>query len=204
MCLKEVLKRLAPMISERRRGKIASVVASRTNSLAILLENLRNGANENAIVRSMDALGCPHLHTLQTDVTETESCSKIKKGKFPPRTDAGARSWVRIHHWSDTRECIAHLKAQHGYTVVSACPAAATPISDIDFDQKLLVAFGNESEGISEELAEMSDFRVSLPMCGFVDSYNISVAVALVLYQAYLHRIKTHVRITGWRARWHA
>ncbi len=198
MCLKEALKKLSPMISERRKARIASVVASRANSLAVLLENVYNEANENAVLRSMDALGCPHLHKLQTETTtalETHiAWHNSKKVRFPPRTDAGARGWVEIHHWSNTKECISQLRKDHGYLVASACPAATMPISDIDFDQKLLVAFGNESNGISPELAKMSDFTFSLPMCGFVDSYNISVSVALTLYHAYLHRIKLHVR----------
>lgn len=199
MCLKELreaLRKLSPMISEKRKARIASVVASRTNSLAVLLENVHNEANESAVMRSMDALGCLHLHKLQT-IPTTEAYiawQSNKKMKFPPRTDAGARAWVQTHHWSDTRECIAHLKDRHGYTLASACPSATTPISGIDFSQKVLVAFGNESTGISDKLADLSDLKFSLPMCGFVDSYNISVSVALTLYHAYLQRRETHVR----------
>lgn len=181
------------MISERRKVRIAQVVASRTNSLAVLLENVHNLANECAVLRSMDALGCPHLHKLQTTSTETSATWHNIKSRFPPRTDAGARTWVHSHHWSNTKDCISHLKDRHGYTVASACPSATTPISDIDFGQRVLVAFGNEVDGISEELAEMSDLKFSLPMCGFVDSYNISVSVALTLYHAYLCRRETHV-----------
>lgn len=196
MCLKQVLvkdalKKLSPMISEKRKARIASVVASRTNSLAVLLENVHNEANECAVLRSMDALGCLHLHKLQTTSSDTHTS---KKTRFPPRTDAGARSWVQAHQWYSIRECISHLKDHHGYIVASACPSASTSISNIDFSQKVLVAFGNESNGISDELAEISDLKFALPMCGFVDCYNISVSVALTLYHAYLKRRETHVR----------
>ena len=197
MCLKEALKKLGPMVSERRKARIASAVASRTNSLSLLLENVHNEGNECAILRSMDALGCLHLHKLQTVPAAPAAwhdSKKTKKLRFPPRTDAGARGWVHIHHWTHLGECISHLKGNHGYSLVSTCPSASLPISALDFDRKLLVAFGNESSGISEELAAMSDQKFSLPMLGFVDSYNISVCAALVLYHAYLHRTKSHVR----------
>lgn len=197
MCLKEALRKLSPMISERRKTKIASVVASRTKSPAVLLENVHNEANESAVMRSMDALGCLHLHKLQTTpTTETYTAwQRHKKMKFPPRTDAGARAWVQTHHWADMAECISHLKGHHGYTLACACPSATTPISGIDFSsRKVLVAFGNECNGISDKLSELSDIKFSLPMCGFVDSYNISVSVALTLYHAYLQRRETHVR----------
>lgn len=197
MCLKEAVKKLVPMLSERRKARIASVVASRTSSLAVLLENVKNEANESAILRSMDALGVLHLHKLQTTPpsgTYTEWHSK-KKLRFPPRTDSGSRNWVEIHHWSDTKECISHLKTHRGFVVASACPDAPISIMDVDFGQKLLVAFGNETDGITQELAVLSDFKFSLPMCGFVESFNISVSVALILYHAYLHRTKTNVRL---------
>ncbi len=194
MCLlKEAVKRLSPTISEARRARIASVVSSRTNSVAVLLENICNDANEYAVLRSMDALGCLHLHSLQT---EPQAVAPSRSSwRYPPRTDAGAGTWVNIHRWSNTKECISELKSRHGYTLACAFPnAVATPITSVDFNQKLLVAFGNERDGISQELGDLSDIKFSLPMCGFVESFNVSVSVALVLYHAYLHRAKAHVR----------
>lgn len=189
MCLKEALKKLSPCISDGRRARIASVVASRSNAISLLLENVTNEANEHAVLRSMDALGCLHLHKLSTSVQPKpfSSTSHITP-RFPPRTDAGARSWIKIHHWSNASQCISHLKEKHGYTLAITSPTAQTSINNLDFSQKLLVAFGNETNGISEELAGLSDINFSLPMCGFVDSFNISVAVALTLYHAFLHR----------------
>ena len=197
MCLKEALRKLSPMISEQRRIRIASVVASRTNSIAILLDNVYNDANQNAILRSMDALGCLYLHSLQTEAAASLEGGGLTKRRlrYPPRTDAGARSWVNTHQWHDVTECIAYLKSRHGYTLACALPTAtSTPVTSIDFGKKLLVAFGNERDGISRELADLSEINFSLPMCGFVESYNVSVSVALVLFQAYLHRAKAHVR----------
>ena len=193
MCLKDALKKLSPMISESRKALIASVVTTRSNSLSILLENVHNEANENAILRSMDALGCCNLHKLTT--TSKPRITR-KKLRYPPRTDAGARTWVSIHQWYNTLECASHLKNCCGYTLAIACPTAQTSLSNVDFSQKLLVAFGNETSGISEELAELSDIKFSIPMSGFVESYNVSVSVALILYHAYLQRVSNDYSYT--------
>ena len=202
MCLKEALRRLGPSISERRKDRIASVIGSRSTSISLLLENVYNEANENAIIRSMDAMGCLQLHKLSTRPPKLPYISRWKhKVKFPPRTDAGARSWISIHQWSNVDQCISHLKEKHGYTLAVTSPAAQISISDLDFSQKLLVAFGNEVGGISDELLELSDINFSIPMCGFVESFNISVAVSLTLYHAYLHRMKNPVSI--YSSIWH-
>lgn len=192
MCLKEALKKLNPMLSENRKALIASVIASRSNSVSLLLENVHNEANENAVLRTMDAFGYLNMHRLLTK--QPNACfSNKKKFRFPPRSDAGARNWVCVHEWTDTRECVSHLKGKHEYVLAVASPKAKNSISAVDFNQKLLIAFGNEKDGISEELAELSDMEFSLPMCGFVESFNISVSAAITLYHAYLHRISKHV-----------
>lgn len=191
MCLKDALKKFSPTLSESRRALIASVVAARSNSVALLLENVVDEANACAVLRTMDAFGCLHLHRLETIPITPKDNSKKKK--CAPRTDAGARPWVRIHRWSNAQQCVSQLKTQYGYTLASTSPDAPTPITSVDFSQKLLIAFGNEQHGISEELAELSDVKFSLPMCGFVRSFNISVAVALTLYHAYLYRTSIHV-----------
>ena len=190
MCLKEALKKLGPFISERRKARIATVVANRSANISLLLENVNNIANEYAVLRSMEALGCLHLHKLSTMVQpQHPPLTNSINPRFPPRTDAGARGWVRIHHWYNTEQCISCLKEKHGYILAVANPTAQTSITNLDFSQKLLVAFGNEKVGISEELLRLSNVNFSLPMCGFVDSFNVSVAASLILYHAYLHRM---------------
>lgn len=184
MCVKEALTKLSPLISERIKARIASVVSNRSTAVSILLENVINETNEFAVLRSMEALGCLHLHKLST----IASSPNHTKRKYPPRTDAGARNWIKIHHWSNTVQCISHLKEKHGYILAVTSPTAQTSITNLDFSQKLLVAFGNEANGISEELMGLSDVNFSLPMCGFVESYNIAVAASLTLYHSYLHR----------------
>ena len=181
------VRNFAFFVTEARKSKIASVVASRTNSVAILLENIADKGNENAVTRTMDALGFQSLHR----VGESGLWPKARGKKQSVRTDEGSRKWITIHNWTSIDACIQHLKEEGGYKIAVAAPNAKIPISELDFcTQKLVLAFGNEARGASERLTQMSDVTFSLPMCGFVQSFNVSVAAALALYHAYTHRVQ--------------
>ena len=173
---------LAPLLNGPRRQKIQSVVSSRTKSLGILLENVLDKGNENAVVRSMDAFGVLDLHRIATVIPSRKvSCAQV-------RTDVGSRQWLEIKNWNNLPDCISTLK-ENGYRVVSTSPSSSLGITEIDFCKKTVIAFGNEKCGVSEELTELSDLQFSLPMCGFVASLNVSVSVAVVLYHAYTQRV---------------
>ncbi len=180
--VKRALQSLSPMVSEARRSKIASVVPSRTRSFGIILENVHDKGNENAVARSMDAFGVLCMHRLTT--LPPVGNEKVKR----VRTDAGAKQWIEISDWSNLEECVHTLK-DDGYTIASTSPNCSLDIVDIDFCKKMVVAFGNEQNGISEGLAKLSDLQFSLPMNGFVESFNVSVCAAITLYHAYSHRI---------------
>ena len=184
MCREKTLRLLAPMISEARRGKIASVVATRTKNVCVLLENIQDQGNINAVLRSMEAFGFLNVHKVKS----TPSPGK----KMPPlmRTDAGALRWIHVRNWSSTEECVQYLKQEQGYKVACASPDAPISLSQIDFCQKIALAFGSEGQGISKTLSDVSDITFSVPMVGFVQSFNVSVSAAITLYAAYSQRIQ--------------
>ncbi len=186
MMAEKAVKTLAPLLSEARMSKIVSVVACRTNTIAVLLENVTDRGNENAIARSMDALGVQNLHSVRGKTVEAQR----KKVRFSNRTDSGARNWIMIHSWADVSTCVKYLKTQGGYKIAVAAPDAEISISELDCTQRLVLAFGNENKGVSEELTELSDTAFSLPMCGFVQSYNVSVSAAISLYHAHRQRVE--------------
>ena len=181
------VRALAPLLSEGRRQRIAEVVASRTGSLAVLLENAQDTGNCNAVMRSMDAFGVHKLHTLTYERRKIEK-QRRKSGDSEMRTDAGARNWILRRDWTDTEECVHQLKKE-GFAIASTAPGAQISLADVDFSKRLVVAFGNEHTGISRTLLEASDVLFSIPMTGFVQSLNLSVSVALTLHQAHSHRL---------------
>ena len=183
MCNKvqEALRFLAPMIADARRDKIASVVAERTRTVCLLLENINDKGNINAALRSMEGFGFLDVH--QVIATQPK-----KDGQM--RTDAGARQWLNVRKWGTTEECVQYLKEEQGYKIACAVPNAPISLAQIDFCQKIALAFGSEGYGISESLLKISDIAFSIPMVGFVQSFNISVSVALTLHSAYCQRVQ--------------
>lgn len=170
-------------ISTARKCKINAVVSMRTSRIAVLLEDVHDRGNENAVIRTMDAFGFQNLHVVSTMVP--------RETRRIQRTDKGARKWVTIHNWNCLDQCVAHLRSQ-GYKIGATHPGSTTEIQRVDFNDKLVLAFGNEQFGISQKLARLSDFSFSIPMCGFVESLNVSVAVAVTLFQAFAQRMDTN------------
>ena len=95
----------------------------------------------------------------------------------------GAQKWVDVFRYNDTQSCIDALRAQ-GYQIVATTPHKdAYFLNDFDISKKSAFFFGTEKEGLSEQVLSQADTYLKIPMVGFTESLNISVAVAIVLQQ---------------------
>ena len=177
-------------VTPQRRARLAEVLAQRTRRLTVVLDDVRQSHNVSAVLRSCDAFGIQDVHVLEP----VES--------FDPSTKValGTQRWLTIRRElgpGATRRGIVRLK-ERGYRIVAAVPpgAQAVPFDEVGFDVPLAVVFGNEKEGISPEIAAAADVLTTIPMCGFVESLNISVAAALVV-----HSLASRLRQTrdDWR-----
>src|SRR5690606_16838237 len=105
------------------------------------------------------------------------------------RVTQGADKWVEINKWKKSQDCIRALKDQ-GYEIcVTHLDATSKPLREVNFSGKTALVVGNEKAGVSAEMIEAADQRVIIPMSGFVQSFNISVAGALSLYHINQDRI---------------
>lgn len=170
---------LGPLITESRKAKIEAVIEQRSCTVVPVLEGLYDRGNVSAVLRSAEALGYENVHVI-------ESSEQFKQAN---RVTQGAEKWLDVLTWPDTPSCVQHLQAQ-GYRVLATCFEDATPLPEIDFTVPTALVFGNEKEGVSPELLEMADGRAVLPMGGFSQSFNISVAAALCLYHIQQDRIR--------------
>lgn len=175
---KVVLKHLWPLLTEERRARIEQVVQARCFSNVVVLENIYDRGNASAVMRSAEAFGLGQVHLIELG----------EKFKESQRTTAGADKWVELKKWKSSKDCIQALKAQGKQIVVTHLDSTSKPISEVDFSKPSALVLGNEKEGVSQEMIEAADHRVLIPMEGFVQSYNISVAGALCFYQMYLSR----------------
>jgi tRNA (guanosine-2'-O-)-methyltransferase len=177
---KQVLEFIWPLLTEERRRRIETVVQGRTYNCVSVLENIYDRGNASAVLRSQEALGFGAANMIELG----------EKFKESQRTTAGADKWVEVKRWKSTSESVKALKDEGFQVVATHLDSKAKPIAEIDFSKPSALVLGNEKDGISKEMQALADHTVILPMTGFVQSYNISVAGALCFYQMHSDRVR--------------
>lgn len=172
-----VVEALAPLISEERKAKIEAVVAKRTWEVIIAGDQLYDVGNISALMRTAESFGY-----LQFKILERQG-SRYKKSD---RISRGSEKWLDLEK---TKEPIATLKTlkTQGYKIF-ATSLEGDEGGTQDLSQPLVMILGNEKDGVSPEVLAEADELVRLPMCGFTQSYNISVAGSLVMQQIFQQR----------------
>ena len=167
---------LEELVTNNRKKIIESVLNKRTRFISVMLENIYQSHNINAVMRTCDNLGIQDIYSLKSD--------KIKKsGK---NVSLGAEKWLTVKtkpRNQKVNDYLSNIKRQE-YKVIGTVPKntnTTTEVSKIKFDKKIIVAFGNEEKGLSNELLKNCDEIISIPMYGFTESYNISVSCAIIL-----------------------
>ena len=108
----------------------------------------------------------------------------IATDRFRPtraRCSAGAEKWLDLQVHQSTEDCIAALRARGFRVAVARAGPGAVPASDVDWTVPTAFIMGNEARGVSEAAQAAADFGVCIPMVGFAESLNVSVAAALLM-----------------------
>ncbi|MBQ5726250.1 MAG: RNA methyltransferase [Alistipes sp.] len=160
-------------LTAERLEVLQRTLALRTRYMTILTENTFHPQNASALVRHCEAFGLQDLHTVET------LC------KFNPNVNIvrGTDKWVDITRHSSTAEAISSLKAA-GYRLVATTPhrESCTPETfDVEKGPFCLV-FGTEHAGVSDEIIASADEYLRIPMCGMVESLNVSASAAILIY----------------------
>jgi tRNA (guanosine-2'-O-)-methyltransferase len=146
-------------MTDTRRKKIDTVLADRQADLTVLAEYLHKPRNFSAIVRTCEAVG----------INEAEK-------------------WMRVHPHENVPEACRFLR-ERGFQLVAAhLSDEAMDYRDLDYTVPTALVVGTELFGVSEATLEESDRQVMIPMKGMTQSLNVSVACAIVLYEAMRQR----------------
>ncbi|OQX29127.1 MAG: hypothetical protein B0D92_05265 [Spirochaeta sp. LUC14_002_19_P3] len=195
---KELQTYLESFLTPHRIQRLKEVLAQRTRYIICVLEDLYDPRNGSAVIRHCDALGIQEIHAIE------------HKNRFRTdhQVDMGTAQWLDIQtsrSWqglaksvkerrkakdhsleahSGTIQALTALK-QRGYRIAAAVPQAEnaeTPESINLSESPLALVFGSEKHGISAEVRTLADSFISIPMSGFIDSFNISASAAIILY----------------------
>jgi tRNA (guanosine-2'-O-)-methyltransferase len=171
----KILAAFYEIITPNKREMFDRIAANRTKHLTVVMENIYQEHNASAVLRTCDCFGLQELHVIEKD-----NAYKIQRD-----IALGAGRWVDMYNYDDsenvTKDCLNNLKAK-GYKIIATTPHTdSQTIYDLDLSQPIALVFGTERRGISEEVIEMADEFVKIPMYGFTESFNISVSAAIVL-----------------------
>ncbi|RMH15481.1 MAG: tRNA (guanosine(18)-2'-O)-methyltransferase TrmH [Gemmatimonadetes bacterium] len=162
------------MPTPERFRRLRTTLARRQPDLTVLMEHVHKAHNLSAILRNADAVGVFEAHAVPTDGGLDISF----------HTSAGTAKWVPVRRHADTGAALTHLR-ERGFRVLAAHPGVgARDYRDVDYTEPVAVMVGAELHGLSAEALAGADERIVIPMRGMVQSLNVSVATALVLFEA--------------------
>jgi tRNA (guanosine-2'-O-)-methyltransferase len=175
------LRRMAPheskagFLAPERKARIDEVVANRTRTLTVVLEAFCDPQNVNAVLRTCEAFGVQDLHVVEGPMKPYDRNKKISQN---------ADKWLDVRRWSSSGECLRHLRGEGFAIYATHLDDGARPLGVLSFAGKVALVFGNESRGVSPEALALADATFAIPMRGFVQSFNVSVAAAISLAKA--------------------
>lgn len=178
---------LAEFITPQRYRTLMAALAMRTRYMTLLTENLFHPHNASALMRHCDAFGVQEFHTVET------------RCKFQPNASIvrGTDKWIDVRRHPSTAEALAALRAE-GYRLVATTPhrESCTPETFDVTRGPFALIFGTEHAGISQEAMAAADEYLRIPMCGLVESLNVSASAAILIYML-SERVRQQVE--GWQ-----
>jgi tRNA (guanosine-2'-O-)-methyltransferase len=176
----EATKILEEYVNDDRIERVRSVLKQRTKRSKFLFENPANPSNVWACLRTIDSFGIQYVDVIID--SGRYAGKKAMTQKRGMRTAMGSAQWITLRNYSNTKEAVENIRKQ-GYKIyASDLNPNSKDVRDIDFDSApICVVMGNEEDGISDEMRALADETFTLPMCGFAESFNLSVATSITL-----------------------
>jgi len=165
------------MISTERKARIAGILSRKQPTLEVLLDNLSSSQNISAIIRSCDGVGVLNLYYSTPENLDLRIHKTITQG---------THRWMnRTRIESTQKHDFIQAKQKQGVQVIAThLSHKSISFAKIDYTKPTLLVMGNEKDGISPEVLSLADHVVIIPMRGMAQSLNVSVATALILYEA--------------------
>jgi tRNA (guanosine-2'-O-)-methyltransferase len=165
-------------MTPERYQKAITVLNRRQTDLTMVMEHVHKPHNLAAVIRTCDAVGIPDIHAI-TDVSGFRMRQKAA---------GGSGKWVNIHVHDHVSEALTRLKDQGHAIYCAHFSEEAMDFREVNYTQPMAIVMGSELVGVSDEALAMADGEITIPMLGMVQSLNVSVAAALILYEAQRQR----------------
>ncbi|WP_299667391.1 RNA methyltransferase [uncultured Polaribacter sp.] len=172
---KKLLNYLEDYLTAKRKTLFKNVLENRTRHFTVVLEDIYQAHNASAVVRTCDIFGIQDVHIIENKYTNKVSRHVAK----------GSQKWLNQYRYREdgdnTKMCLERLKAK-GYQIIATTPHNdSCVLQDFDISKKAAFVFGVEAAGVSDDVIDHADGFLKIPMVGFTESLNISVAAAIIL-----------------------
>ncbi|AYA41848.1 tRNA (guanosine(18)-2'-O)-methyltransferase TrmH [Xenorhabdus nematophila] len=165
-------------MNPKRYARICQMMAMRQPDLTICLEEVHKPHNVSAVIRTADAIGIHQIHAIWPDQSLRTQLSSA----------AGSNSWVQVQTHSTIQQAIEQFKSDGMQVLATHLSDKAVDFRQIDYTKPTCIIMGQEKKGISKQAVALADHDIIIPMAGMVQSLNVSVASALILYEAQRQR----------------
>ncbi|OHU86233.1 MULTISPECIES: tRNA (guanosine(18)-2'-O)-methyltransferase TrmH [Pseudoalteromonas] len=167
-------------MKETRFHRVKRVLDRRQTDLTVCLDEVHKHHNLSAIVRTADAVGCHHVHAVWPQ----------EQRRLTNNTSGGSKNWVETHMHDDIDTAVATIRERNPGIQLLATNLSdeAVDYREIDYTKPTAIIVGQERLGISDKALAHADKHIVIPMQGMVQSLNVSVAAALILYEAQRQR----------------
>jgi len=160
----------------------------RCKNLITVIEEPNDIKNIGTVIRNVNALGVEKAYIVDSRKALPDDWQEMKERKSLSKTSVSAIKWSFIKRFDSTEDCLTHLEKNRFMSIVTSPHVKGKEnvvLHEVDYTSppKLAVWFGNESRGISDLAVKRSEFCVSIPMFGMIESLNLGTTSGIVLYE---------------------
>ena len=166
----QIIQNLSKNLTSSRYEKLRRCAELRTVHFIPMLENIHDTGNINAVMRTAENFGFQQLENIPS-----------LKLKHSTRITRGAEKWVDFRNWKQTRDCLDFYKNQNYQIAATTLTDRSIDFKQLDYSLPTVMIFGNEKKGVSKETLKLCDFHCQIKTVGLCESFNISVAAAIIL-----------------------
>jgi tRNA (guanosine-2'-O-)-methyltransferase len=163
---------LEPLLTPGRLQRLRTVLENRVAGVTVVLENLHKDYNMNAILRTCESFGIQDVHVVP----------QPGEGKVFRTVTQGCHRWLSIHRYENVLSCF-HLLRRDGFRIAAGSLGEhSVPLEQLDWSGRIALVFSNELDGAGEEVLDQVDSSFVIPMEGFSQSLNVSVAAGIAIH----------------------
>ncbi|WP_440997445.1 tRNA (guanosine(18)-2'-O)-methyltransferase TrmH [Arhodomonas sp. SL1] len=166
-------------MSAQRLARMRAALDRRQPDLRVLLDGVHKPHNLSAILRTCDAVGVAIAHAVPAPGGEVG----VRR-----HASSGAGQWVGLRRHDSLQAAVGALRGEGVRILAAHHSERAMDFRSVDYTRPCAVLMGAELHGVSAEAAELADAHVVIPMAGLCESLNVSVAAAVILFEAQRQR----------------